>query len=424
MTGKFSFLLFAVLLSVIFGCAPRSSPLKVADDESLPTAKEQKQLGYVLSRMLLQDLGGAYPDSAFKEYVNQVGRRLIRDSDNEQLSVSLANDSTPLSFSLPGGFIIITRGLLQILENESQLAALLARQAGYLRAGADAENMRLLVRGRAVFLRDVQPAESGYSQRLVLVRQLTERLQRQDDIKRTPSAADIAAIDLLVHSGYPLTGFFELDEIWPDEHQTVSDAGRTVGSSRLSALRLQTVRDYIATTYPNYRSATDINTTAYLQHMENLQQVAPAYTLYDQARQAEAAEEQTRALQLYHQAIQQAPRSMLLTALGMAYLRGEDLIPARRYLRQAVTADAEYYRSRLGLGYIHLRRLEWAEAVAELEASLSLLPTFQGVFLLAEAEEGRSNSARARRLYQQLIEADSRSVLGQTAADRLRHLPR
>ncbi|MBW6509550.1 MAG: hypothetical protein K0A94_08415, partial [Desulfuromonadales bacterium] len=198
----------------------------------------------------------------------------------------------------------------------------------------------------------------------------------------------------------------------------------SVNPYELSSLRRQAVRDYSAAAYPGYRSAKGLDRTAYGRQMASLHQSALAYQLYDQARYAEAAAEQTKALQLYHQAIRQQPQSLLLTALGMAYLRGEDLIPARRYLRQAVAADTDYYQSRLGLGYIHLRRAEWPDAVAEIEASLALLPTLQGVFLLAEAEEGRGNGDRARNLYRHLLEVDSRSALGRAAAERLRQLPR
>ncbi len=422
MTRNFCFIICAFLLLVLAGCAPRVFPVKVAD-ETLPSAEEEKQLGYVLSNAIVQYLGGEYPDNALEHHVNQVGLHLTRGVGNGQLFVRVANDSNPLSFALPGDFVVVTRGLLQVLENESQLAALLAREAGYLQADHVAEHMRFLVRGRTVFLEDTQPGEPGYSQRLLLLRELTDMLLLKDDT-REHSKSDIAAIDLLARGGYPLQGFFELDEIWKRHNIMVSGVDRSIDPYQMSPTRLQNVRDYISANYPNYRSAADINSTAYIQQMENLHQLAPAYELYHQARQAEAADDQSAALQLYHQATRQHPQSMLLTALGMAYLRGEDLIPARRYLRQAVMADADYYRSRLGLGYIHLRREEWPDAVVELEASLALLPTLQGVFLLAEAEEGRGNGVRARSLYQHLLEVDGRSALGRAAAERLRNLPR
>ena len=416
-------LLLVVLLSVGAGCAPRGLPVKISD-ATLPTSEEEKQLGAILSNALLQYLGGEYPDSTLQHDINEIGRRLVGGGDNGPIVIRIANHSDPLSLSLPGGVVILTRGLIQEFESEAQLAALLALEHGHFQAGYVTENMGFLVRGRAVLLHEVRPGEPGYSQRLALLREVTELLRRKGYGSRNESSADVTAIDLLVRAGYPLDGFFELNDIWERQTRIASVAGRSVHPYVLSSQRLQSVRDYIAASHPGYRGVADSDSTAYVRQQENLLHYALAYERYNQARLAEVSNDQSTALQLYHQAIQQHPESMLLTALGMAYLRGEDLIPARRYLRQAKMVDADFYQSRLGLGYIHLRRSEWSDAVDELEASLSLLPTLQGVFLLAEAEEGRGDGVRARNLYQHLIEVDGRSALGRAAAERLRHLPR
>ena len=417
------FLSLVLILVVVAGCAPRPGVIKVTDDTPL-SAEQEAELSQLLSSAIVQHLGGYYPDAGLENYLNHLARRLQADSNNQLKQVRVANHSDAYSFALTGGIVVVTRGLLQELESEQQLVALLAREIGHFEAGHVAKNMRSLVRGRAVFLQDVQPGDPNYSQRLLLLRELTEGALRKGYGSEKDNSADIVAIDLLVRNGYPVNGFFELDDMWQRLNRAATDAGRAVNPYPLSLLRLQAARDYSSASYPGYRGAKDLDQTAYVRQMASLHQSTLAFQLYDQARYAEAAGEQTTALQLYHQAIQQQPHSLLLTALGMAYLRGEDLIPARRYLRQAVTSAGDYYQSRLGLGYIHLRRSEWSDAVAEIEASLALLPTLQGVFLLAEAEEGRGNGVRARILYWHLLEVDGRSELGRAAAERLRQLPR
>ena len=148
-----------------------------------------------------------------------------------------------------------------------------------------------------------------------------------------------------------------------------------------------------------------------------------AYVLYEQARAAELKGELDVAIEIYHKAMQIAPEhGFLLTGLGMAYLRKEDKVPARRYLRKAVNFDPEYYKSRLGLGYIYLQNQQLQKAVTQLEASLRLLPTIQGTFLLGEAEEAQGNLPRARQLYQTVVQTDKNGKLGKTAANRLRSL--
>lgn len=160
------------------------------------------------------------------------------------------------------------------------------------------------------------------------------------------------------------------------------------------------------------------------QAVQQLREVHPeACALYEQARTAESQGQLNVAIETYHRAMQQAPESgLLLTGLGMAYLRREDVVPARRYLIKAVRSDPDYYKSRLGLGYIYLQNRQLPKAISQLEASLQLLPTTQGTFLLGEAEEEQGNLPRARELYQVVVQVDKNGKLGQVASTRLRSL--
>jgi len=160
------------------------------------------------------------------------------------------------------------------------------------------------------------------------------------------------------------------------------------------------------------------------QALQQLEEAHPqAYVLYEQARAAESQGKLDIAIETYHKAMQEAPEhGLLLSSLGMAYLRREDMIPARRYLLKAVSFDPNYYKSRLGLGYIYLQNRQLQKAITQLEASLQLLPTLEGTFLLGEAEEAQENFTRARQLYQTVVEVDKNSQLGETAANRLRSL--
>ncbi|MFK5925499.1 MAG: hypothetical protein QM483_02605 [Desulfuromusa sp.] len=164
----------------------------------------------------------------------------------------------------------------------------------------------------------------------------------------------------------------------------------------------------------------------YDQALQQLQETQPeAYVLYEQAHTAEVAGELKSAIELYHKAMQQAPKNgFLLTSLGMAYLRNEDTIPARRYLLKAISYDPGYYKPKLGLGYIYLQDQKFQKAMIQLEASLRLLPTVEGTFLLAEAKKARGNLPEARQLYQLVKQTDTNGKLGKAAATRLRSLPK
>ncbi|WP_197053779.1 MULTISPECIES: M48 family metalloprotease [Chitinibacter] len=86
-----------------------------------------------LGRSVMANLLGAAPlvrDSALQRYVNQVGRWVALQSDMPNLNWRFGVIDSPNinSFAAAGGYILITRGLWDRLENEAELANVLAHE--------------------------------------------------------------------------------------------------------------------------------------------------------------------------------------------------------------------------------------------------------------------------------------------------------
>ncbi len=83
-----------------------------------------------------QILGAAklLPDSKLQKYVNLVGRRVADQSERRDLPWSFGVvDSTAVNaFAAPGGQILITTQLLQLLESEDELASVLAHEVAHV----------------------------------------------------------------------------------------------------------------------------------------------------------------------------------------------------------------------------------------------------------------------------------------------------
>jgi len=67
-------------------------------------------------------------------YLNNLGQKVAQASRRPQLQYSfkIVNTDTVNAFSLPGGFIYVHRGLLDFVENESELAGILAHEVGHI----------------------------------------------------------------------------------------------------------------------------------------------------------------------------------------------------------------------------------------------------------------------------------------------------
>jgi len=80
---------------------------------------------------LMEDRGMLYPDAALTEYVSAVGNDVLPPGANPEHVVwqfHVLRDSIPNAFALPNGSIYVNTGLLALLENEAQLASVLAHE--------------------------------------------------------------------------------------------------------------------------------------------------------------------------------------------------------------------------------------------------------------------------------------------------------
>lgn len=98
-----------------------------------PSREEEIALGRNISGSLL----GAAPlvkDEALQKYVNQVGRWVASQSERPDLPWRFGViESTDLNaFAAPGGYVLLTKGLYQKLENEAQLAGVLAHEIAHV----------------------------------------------------------------------------------------------------------------------------------------------------------------------------------------------------------------------------------------------------------------------------------------------------
>lgn len=116
----------------------KTQPAKPGGDApriTLGGASEEEELR--IGREVAGNLLGAAPlvnDAGLQQYVNQVGRWVASQSERPDLpwhfGIIASNDIN--AFAAPGGYVFITHGLYRILEDEAELAGVLAHEIGHV----------------------------------------------------------------------------------------------------------------------------------------------------------------------------------------------------------------------------------------------------------------------------------------------------
>jgi beta-barrel assembly-enhancing protease len=109
------------------------STQRVATEEE-DTIGQTAALEFIRKRGLVQGASPADQTSAAARELNRLGVKLAALSERVELTWSFAilDDPTVNAFALPGGYILVTRGLLAEVENEAQLAGILAHEIGHV----------------------------------------------------------------------------------------------------------------------------------------------------------------------------------------------------------------------------------------------------------------------------------------------------
>jgi predicted Zn-dependent protease len=157
-------------------------------------------------------MGGRIEDTKLQNYINEVGQKLARVSHNRFFDYHYValNDESINAFALPGGWIFITRGMLEKLQTEAQLAGILGHETVHVVARHSSEAMTYQI-GTELLLSAVlsDKTPQGAMVAADLSRQIIGLKYSRDHEKE----ADIGGMDYMVKAGYTPNAMIETMEI-------------------------------------------------------------------------------------------------------------------------------------------------------------------------------------------------------------------
>lgn len=99
-------------------------------EAAIVATKEEIAIGRTMASKMLGTFGYYEKDEKLQVYIRQVGSSLAKEFGRPELKFHFAviDDKAPNAFATPGGYIFVTHGLLKLLKDESELAAVLAHE--------------------------------------------------------------------------------------------------------------------------------------------------------------------------------------------------------------------------------------------------------------------------------------------------------
>lgn len=123
--------LLSALVALFVGlaaCAPPGDQPRTPD-----IAQGSVQAGVPsLPRELERDVGPVYGDAALQAYVDRVGQKLVAQSGVSGNFRFVVLDQPYPNAHAAGGYVMVTRGLLALLDDEAELAAALGHEVGHV----------------------------------------------------------------------------------------------------------------------------------------------------------------------------------------------------------------------------------------------------------------------------------------------------
>jgi predicted Zn-dependent protease len=104
-----------------------AAPTKPPDEDMSPAALREHQ-------RILAAYGGVYNDPRLQSMIEQTVERLVGASERPDLryKVTMLNSQSINAFALPTGQLYVTRGLVALANDESELASVLAHEMGHV----------------------------------------------------------------------------------------------------------------------------------------------------------------------------------------------------------------------------------------------------------------------------------------------------
>lgn len=107
---------------------------KLTKNQIQQELQEEQLLGKLLLENFIKDYGSYHSDSSLNKYLQLSGNNISYQFGRSELTFrfGVLNTDEVNAYSLPGGYVLLTKGLLEKIKNESELAAVMGHEIAHI----------------------------------------------------------------------------------------------------------------------------------------------------------------------------------------------------------------------------------------------------------------------------------------------------
>jgi predicted Zn-dependent protease len=414
--------LLSLLTFFLFSCA--TNPVTGKNELHLVSQSQEISIGQNQYAPLKQMEGGKYTiDPNISVYVQSVGNKLAAVSDRPDLpyEFTVLDNDVPNAWALPGGKISINRGLLTELDNEAELAAVLAHEIVHAAArhGAQTIERGMVIQGVVLGTGLATSGMEG-SEVIVGAAALGGALINQKYGRGAELEADKYGIRYMSRAGYDPQAAVTLQE----KFVKLSKGRKSSWFEGLFASHPPSEERVIANqkTALEYPRGGYLGVNNYKQATAILKKTEPAYQYLAQGKQALSNNQPSQALTLANQAIAIEPKEGSFYLLkGEAYRDLGDNQNAMDAFNTAIRLKPSFYQNYLQRGLLNRELRKDSKALRDLKKSTRLLPTSVAYLKIGEIQLDRGNKYQAIKAFQ-FASQDTETQYGQKALEWINRL--
>jgi predicted Zn-dependent protease len=405
--------LFLCLLSLLpAGCA--INPVTGERELGLVGQEQEIAIGNQQYAPARQMQGGDYlADPEATAYVNRVGQKLAAVSDRPlPYEFKVLNNSTPNAWALPGGKIVVNRGLLLELHNEAELAAVLSHEIVHAAARHGAKSMEkgMLMQG-ALLATTLATSGNDYAPLAVGGAQMAASLITQKYSREAELEADFYGMHYMSRAGYDPQSAVSLQQTFVklSEGRDANWLSGLFASHPPSQERVEANRKTAQTLPPG-----DLGAQRYAEQTRHLRQTAPAYKSYDDAVLAAKKGDSSKSLALVNSALAIEPKEALFYGLrGDIQFEQNNFNKALASYDQALHLNDNYFHFYAQRGLTREKLGDIQGARQDLTKSAGLLPTATAYKKLGDFSLAAGQQTAAKNYFK--AAASSQSEIGKEA---------